>query len=83
MSAIRWQPHRLIFYAFDLLHLDGKDLRDRPLIERRAELKKLLGVDRTSPLQFSEEFVGDPAAFFQACANHRLEGMVSKLATSR
>ena len=27
--------------------------------------------------------LGDPAAFFQACANHRLEGMVSKLATSR
>jgi bifunctional non-homologous end joining protein LigD len=24
-SAIKWQPHRLIFYAFDLLHLDGKD----------------------------------------------------------
>ena len=25
MSAIRWNPHKLIFYAFDLLHLDGKD----------------------------------------------------------
>ena len=53
------------------------------MIERRAELKTLLGTNRTSPLQFSEEFTGDPAAFFQACANHRLEGMVSKLATSR
>jgi bifunctional non-homologous end joining protein LigD len=26
-SAIRWQPERLVFYAFDLLHLNGKDLR--------------------------------------------------------
>jgi bifunctional non-homologous end joining protein LigD len=84
MSAIRWQPHRLIYYVFDLLHLDGKDLRDRPLIERRATLKELLQRQRSqSPLQFSDEFTGDPAAFFQACANHRLEGTISKLATSR
>ena len=80
--AIRWHPHRLIFYAFDLIHLDGKDLRERPLIERRAALKDLLRRSE-SPLQFSEEFTGDPAAFFQACAEHRLEGMISKLATSR
>jgi bifunctional non-homologous end joining protein LigD len=83
MSAIRWQPHKLIFYAFDLLHLDGKDLRDRPLLERRARLRQLLGTDEMSPLQFSEEFVGDGAAFFRACAEHGLEGVVSKLASSR
>ena len=38
-SAIRWQPQRRVFCAFDLLHLNGKDLRDRPLVERRANLK--------------------------------------------
>ena len=64
MSAIRWNPHKLIFYAFDLLHLDGKDLRDRPLLERRAKLNELLGLDEASPLQLSEEFIGDAAAFF-------------------
>ena len=83
MSAIRWHPHKLIFYAFDLLHLDGEDLRDRPLIERRAKLRELLQVDKTSPLQFSEEFTGDVAAFFRACAKHGLEGIVSKFASSR
>jgi bifunctional non-homologous end joining protein LigD len=83
MSAIRWHPHKLIFYAFDLLHLNGEDLRDRPLLERRAKLKTLLGTDETSPLQFSEEFAGDSAAFFRACAEHGLEGVVSKLVTSR
>ena len=82
-SAIRWQPHKLIFYAFDLLHLDGKDVRDRSLLERRSKLKKLINLDETSPLQFSEEFIGDSAAFFRACAEHGLEGVVSKLVTSR
>jgi bifunctional non-homologous end joining protein LigD len=73
--AISWQPHRLIFYAFDLLHLNGKDLRNSPLLERRGELKKLIGKHQKSPLQFSEEFTGDGAAFFRACAEHRLEGV--------
>ena len=75
--------HKLVFYAFDILHLDGDDLRDKPLIERRAKLMQLLGRDRISPLQFSDEFIGDSAAFFRACAEHGLEGIVSKLATSR
>src|SRR6185437_5212962 len=61
-AAIRWLPHTLRFYAFDILHLDGEDLRDRPLLERRANLKGLLGRDPTSPLQFSDEFTGDSAA---------------------
>jgi len=42
---------------------------------------------RKSPPQcaflFSEEFTGDAAAFFQACADHQLEGIVSKLASSK
>src|SRR5262245_61111792 len=41
-SAIRWQPQRLILCAFDLLHLNGKDLRDLPLVERRATLRELI-----------------------------------------
>ena len=74
---------RCCFYAFDILHLDGEDLRDQPLLDRRTKLKGLLGRDRTSPLQFSDEFTGDSAAFFRACAKHGLEGVVSKLASSR
>ena len=82
-AAIRWLPHTLRFYAFDILHLNGEELRDQPLIDRRTELKGLLGRDPTSPLQFSDEFTGDSAAFFRACAKHGLEGVVSKLTTSR
>jgi ATP-dependent DNA ligase len=80
-SAIRWRPQSLIFCAFDLLHLNGKDLRERPLLERRAKLKDL--VPSEYPFLFREEFTGDAEAFFQACADHQLEGIVSKLASSR
>jgi ATP-dependent DNA ligase len=79
-SALRSKTTHLIFYAFDLLHLNGKDLREKSLLERRAKLKQLIGGDSKSQLQFSDEFVGDAAAFFRACAAHELEGIVSKLA---
>jgi bifunctional non-homologous end joining protein LigD len=66
-SAIRWQPERLIFYAFDLLHLNGKDLRDDPLDSRRAKLKELVRANPESPLQFSEEFTEGGAAVPGMC----------------
>jgi bifunctional non-homologous end joining protein LigD len=75
------RPRSLIFCAFDLLHLDGKDLRDRSLMERRAKLKEL--VPSEHPFLFSEEFTGDALDFFRACADHQLEGIVSKLASSK
>jgi bifunctional non-homologous end joining protein LigD len=80
-SAIRWRPQSLIFCAFDLLHSNGKELRERPLLERRAKLKEL--VPSEHPFLFSEEFTGDAAAFFRSCADHQLEGIVSKLASSK
>jgi bifunctional non-homologous end joining protein LigD len=80
-SAIRWSPERLLLCAFDLVHLNSKDLRDHPLLERRAKLKELVPTEH--PFLFSEEFKGDAAAFFQACADHQLEGIVSKLASSK
>ena len=73
-SAIRWRPQSLIFCAFDLLHLNGKDFRERPLLERRSKLKEL--VPSEHPFLFSEEFTGNAAAFFQACADRQLEGIV-------
>jgi bifunctional non-homologous end joining protein LigD len=82
-AAIRWEPERLLFYAFDAIYLDGTDLRDSTLLKRRAKLRDLLPPDETRPLQFSEEFTGDAAAFFRTCAKRRLEGVVSKLASSK
>jgi bifunctional non-homologous end joining protein LigD len=77
-SALRRQPSSIILYAFDLLHLDGNYLRHQTLTERRAKLRNLIRDDAQSGIQFSEEFYGDGAAFFRACADRGLEGIVSK-----
>src|SRR5262245_31298228 len=82
-SAIYTAPHRLVLFAFDLLHLDGQDLRKAPLIERRAELRRLIELDPRSPLQFIDHVDCDGAKFFKAAAELGLEGIVSKRIASR
>jgi bifunctional non-homologous end joining protein LigD len=69
----------LVFFLFDLLHLDGEDLAARPLIERKARLTELLAPPR-APLQYSDHQIGHGPGFHaQACAM-KLEGIVSKRA---
>jgi bifunctional non-homologous end joining protein LigD len=82
-SAIYKAPHRIVFFAFDLLHLDGQDLRKALLLERRAALRKLIEPDPRSPVQFSDHVDCDGARFFKAAAELGLEGIVSKRAESR
>jgi bifunctional non-homologous end joining protein LigD len=79
-SAMRWHPKSIIPYAFDLMHLDEKDLRQQSLSVRRSMLKALIGSDEESAIQFSDEFDGDGDVLFKACVEHGLEGIMSKLA---
>jgi DNA ligase D-like protein (predicted ligase) len=69
----------LVFFLFDLLYLDGKDLCPRPLIERKARLAALLSGVR-SPLQYSDHQIGHGRAFHEKACAMSLEGIVSKLA---
>jgi ATP-dependent DNA ligase len=81
-ASLEREPQRLVLFAFDLLFLDGSDLRRVPLIERREKLRQLILPDIRSPIQFSDHYEGDGAALFkQACAMG-LEGIVSKRALS-
>ena len=81
-AAIDREPHRLVLFAFDLLFLDGQDLRRLPLMERREKLRKLIPGDPASAIQFSDHYDGEGAELFkQACAMG-LEGIVSKRALS-
>ncbi|MGC1466185.1 MAG: DNA ligase D [Pseudolabrys sp.] len=70
---------RMWFYLFDLLYLDGADLRRRPLDERKAMLASLLGhVPPQGPLRLSESIdEAGPALIRHAC-RLGLEGIVSK-----
>lgn len=78
-SAIRWENSSLVFYAFDLLGLDGNDLRKQRCDDRRLRLHELLGDPRpTCPLQFSQAFEGSGAKFFAEVEKMDLEGIVSK-----
>jgi bifunctional non-homologous end joining protein LigD len=82
--ALGQEPHRIVFFAFDLLHLDGEDLRGRPLVERRARLRELIGSsDPNCPIQFSEAIEADGAVVFAAAEPMGMEGIVSKQATSK
>lgn len=81
-AAIEGAPHRLVMFAFDLLWLEGQDLRRMPLFERREKLRRLLPKDRRCPIQFSEHYEGDGAALFKHACAIGLEGIVSKRALS-
>ena len=66
----------VVYYAFDLLQLDGEDTRALALTLRKEKLKRLLPA-KTFKIQFSDHVVGDGAKVLkQACAIG-LEGIVS------
>jgi len=70
---------RMVFYAFDLLHLDGFDLRLLALRERKTALAKLIGHKARGALRFSESLTeSGPVLLKQAC-KMGLEGIISKL----
>lgn len=66
-----------VLYAFDLLYLDGHDLRALALTERRDALVSTIGL-QSGAILLSEEFEGDGAAFFEKACAMDLEGVVSK-----
>jgi bifunctional non-homologous end joining protein LigD len=65
------------FYAFDLLWLNGEDLRDRPLIERKNVLRTLLGKKRSRML-FLDHIAENGRGLFEQACHVDLEGIVAK-----
>jgi bifunctional non-homologous end joining protein LigD len=68
---------QLCVWAFDLLFLNDKDLREQPLSERRRLLQKIILRAHTDWLQFSETF-DDGTKLLASCERMGLEGIVSK-----
>jgi bifunctional non-homologous end joining protein LigD len=69
------------FFAFDLLYLNGYDLRRTPLIERKQLLSSILQPNST--FRYSEHFTGKGEELLQAVREKGLEGLVAKQAYSR
>lgn len=73
----------LTYFAFDLLHLDGHNLRDLPLLERKELLEKaILGLPEDSPIHLSEHFEGEGSQIFSKACGLGAEGIISKSASA-
>ena len=66
----------LVYYVFDLLWLNGDDLRELPLAERKKKLMKLLHPN--AKIRISEHVVTEGEAFFKVAAKQGLEGIMAK-----
>ncbi|TIM03975.1 ATP-dependent DNA ligase, partial [Mesorhizobium sp.] len=80
-KAVHSDPYAMILGAFDILHLNGHDLRDIGCKGRREILYGIIKPD--SRIQFSEAMPGDAKAIFYLVDQAGLEGIVSKRADSK
>jgi len=71
----------IVYEVFDVLEIDGEQLLDRPLTERRERLEQLIDL-RTKIVQLSVAF-GDGEALLTAAEEQQLEGVMAKKASSR
>ncbi|WP_341318021.1 DNA ligase D [Paraburkholderia sp. IMGN_8] len=67
----------LVYFVFDLIYLDGQDLRKVPLWSRRARLAQLIE-NAGERIRYSEDFAAPPAEIFKAAGELGLEGLVFK-----
>ena len=68
------------YFVFDLLHLDGEDLRKKPLRERKEMLAKLIEAAPSNALVFSGDVPGAGDKVFAHACDLKLEGIISKQA---
>jgi bifunctional non-homologous end joining protein LigD len=73
----------LVYFAFDLLHLNGHNLRKLPLLQRKAILSELLSTTEPGlPIRLSEHIEGRGIEVFRKACELGAEGVVSKLSSS-
>ena len=70
---------RMVYYAFDLLYLDGHDLTQAPLVERKTLLAGLLDdAPKDGPVRYSDHIETDGATMVRHACRLGLEGIISK-----
>jgi bifunctional non-homologous end joining protein LigD len=68
----------ILYYLFDLPYLNGVDLREVPVEERRTALATVLRASHDPLLRFSESFGEDPQALLNSACQMRMEGLIGK-----
>jgi bifunctional non-homologous end joining protein LigD len=68
----------IVYYLFDLPYLNGVDLREVPVEERRAALATVLKPSDDRLLRFSESFAEEPQALLNSACQIRMEGLIGK-----
>ena len=66
----------LVYYVFDLLQINKKDLYNVPLVERKKQLEELIG--ENDFVKFSDHVLGQGESFFEAAKQKDLEGIMAK-----
>jgi ATP-dependent DNA ligase len=78
MELMRRRRHDVCYYAFDLLWLNGADLRQLPLHDRKAQLRKL--VHGKPGILYADHLRGAAVELFRVSCAQDLEGIVIKAA---
>jgi len=76
----RRSTSEIILFLFDLLYINGTDIREEPLRTRRDLLRALMNEANTDLLRFSDDFAQDPASLVAATRKMKLEGIIGKRA---
>ncbi|HWK28626.1 MAG TPA: non-homologous end-joining DNA ligase, partial [Solirubrobacter sp.] len=79
-QALGTRGARLAYFVFDVLWLDGEDVRSRPLLERKALLRDALAF--RDPLRFTEHVAGDGERLYADACRNGWEGVIAKRAAS-
>ncbi len=83
LSHSNSKKKKLIYYVFDLLFLNGNDLRNQPLLERKKLLTSILkNHPSKKSVKLSEHIIGQGPQFFKQACQTGLEGIISKRAAS-
>ena len=77
--ALMFRRAEPIMYAFDVLALDGRDLRDEPLLARKRTLRRIVP-RRADRLRYVDHVAGRGVDLFRAVCELDMEGIVSKRA---
>ena len=78
MDLMRRRTRDALYFAFDLVWLDGQDLRPVPLLDRKAALRQVLKLSKIPALLYADHVESIGTGFYKAVCDRDCEGIVGK-----